>query len=106
MNINILTKEGHTTLSDYTYDCQFVIDPMAKPSRIIQKAHISDKHIYGDKDCWREAVCRCSKTGEIRIFFISELTGKKVPDEPPTGASKVIYLQDYVREKRLHQYWN
>lgn len=76
---------------------------MAKPSPTIKKAHINDKHIFGDNDCWREAVCRCSKTGEIRIFFISERTGRKVPDEPPTGASKVLYLRDFVREKRLHR---
>jgi hypothetical protein len=75
---------------------------MAKPSPTIQKAHINDKHIYGDNDCWREAVCRSSKTGEIRTFFISKKTGRKVPDEPPTGASKVLYLRDSIREKRLH----
>jgi len=75
---------------------------MAKPSPTIHKAHINDKHIYGDNDCWREAVCRCNRTGEIRIFFISELTGRKVPDEPPTGASKVLYLRDVIRDKGLH----
>lgn len=88
-----------------SYDTEIVHDPKAKPSRTIKKAHISNKtHVYGDGDSWVEGVYNSIKfPGEYRIYFQSKKTGRKIPAEPPTGASKVFYLRDSVRERRLHR---
>jgi len=44
-----------------------------------------------DGDIWVEKIFQSKKTGKRRIYFCSSKTGRKVRDEPPTGASKVIY---------------
>mmetsp|Transcript_7523 Transcript_7523/g.11324 ORF Transcript_7523/g.11324 Transcript_7523/m.11324 type:complete len:98 (-) Transcript_7523:414-707(-) len=88
-----------------SYDTEIVQDPMAKPSPTIKKAHISNsKHVYGDGDCWVEGVYHSTKfPGEYRIYFQSQKTGRKIVREPPTGASKVVYLRDSVRERRIRR---
>mmetsp|Transcript_1180 Transcript_1180/g.1362 ORF Transcript_1180/g.1362 Transcript_1180/m.1362 type:complete len:107 (+) Transcript_1180:92-412(+) len=84
-----------------SYDTAHVHDEYAKPSPKMQKAHVSDRHKVGDGDTWREGVF-CSKKGQHRIYFISKETGKKNRDEPPTGASEVLYLRNSERERRLN----
>lgn len=88
-----------------SYDTEFIRDPMAKPSPTIRKAHIGDSHIHGDGDCWQEGVYYSTKgpAGGRRIYFQSQKTGRKSLGEPPTGASKVLYLIDSVRERRLNR---
>ncbi|GFH50921.1 predicted protein [Chaetoceros tenuissimus] len=73
-----------------------------KPSKTMMKSKDAYRLIKGDGDCWREIVC-CNPNNpseEHFVCFESEKTGRKIA-EPPTGASKVIYLKDAVREKRL-----
>jgi len=48
--------------------------------------------IIGDRDVWEERICVHSKTGKQKSFFYSLNTGFRVKDEPPTGASEVIFL--------------
>eukprot|EP01083_Nonionella_stella_P298911 1014416_1 len=87
-------------INPMSYDTIKVHDDTAKPSPTMKKATFNDKHSIGDGDTWREGVFYAK--GEHRIYFISKLTGKKVRDEPPTGASEVIYLRDATRERRLN----
>lgn len=46
----------------------------------------------GDGDVWVEKKFQNSKTGKQRSFFLSKNTGRRVRDEPPSGASKVVFL--------------
>ena len=68
-------------------------DPMAKPSKVGFSLLTGDK-VTGDGDIWVESLYKNKKTGQYRTYFRStkdpEVT---VPDEPPTGASHVIYLK-------------
>jgi len=70
------------------YDTKSIVDPLAKPSKIVKRLGI-----VGDGDIWVESVCRNRKSGSTRLFFVSQNTGQKVRDEPPTGASQVLYLK-------------
>ena len=96
---------GKNKKGSYTYDTEIIHDPKAKPSPTIKKAHISNKKlVYGDGDSWVEGVYDSIMfPGEYRIYFQSQNTGRKILREPPTGASKVVYLRDAVRERRLHR---
>jgi len=51
-----------------------------------------DTLMVGDGDVWVEKKFQNSKTGKQRSFFFSTNTGRKVRDEPPSGASKIVYL--------------
>jgi len=53
-----------------------------KPSTKLQK---------GDGDTWIEKVIFNKKLGEKRSFFRSEMTRLCRWDEPPSGASKIIF---------------
>ncbi len=67
-------------------------DPfIAKPSRVVRNSSLP-KEIEGDGDLWYEVLLRSKKTGQEVSFFCSKNTGQRVRDEPPTGASRVIYL--------------
>ena len=87
-------------LSDFTqYDVQDCDESVTKQSRIMQKCGCK---IISDDDVWFEKKFLQKHTGQVRSFFISRKTGKKSPDEPPSGASKVLYLkssnsQDEIR---------
>ena len=77
-------------------------DPFAKPSnvRLSRKSDGTNK-IIGDGDVWVEILCEHTKTGEVKSFFKSTKDPhRKVPDEPPTGASHVIYLKTSYLEKK------
>lgn len=67
-------------------------DPCAKPSKIVKRSRLDLG--AGDGDVWYEKIFVSKRTGKKRIFFVSLATGKKKSDEPPTGASKVLYLED------------
>ena len=66
-------------------------DPFAKQSRMIMRSTLIIPQM-GDGDIWVEKRFQSSKSGKERIFFCSTNTGRKVRDEPPTGASKIVYL--------------
>jgi len=70
------------------YDTKIVEDPLAKPSKIVKGLKV-----VGDNDIWVEAICKNRKSGNTHIFFVSQKTGQKVRNEPPTGASHVFYLK-------------
>jgi len=54
----------------------------------------------GDGDVWVEVLCKHIKTGQIRSYFKSTKDPhRRVADEPPTGASHVIYLKSSYIEK-------
>ncbi len=68
-----------------------------KPSKRLSKLHIPLLE-NGDGDTWIEMLVtniRCKKTKELksRSLFYSVKTRQALWDEPPTGASRVIYLR-------------
>jgi len=63
-------------------------DPVARPSKKINS-------IRGDGDVWEERLCQNVKTGHYATYFYSKVTGRRVRDEPPTGAGKVVYLGSF-----------
>ncbi len=78
------------------YDTKAIADPTAAPSNKYKKA-FKDKGntpTKGDGDVWVEKKLVHKKTGEQVRCFVSKNTGEKVIDEPPSGASKVIFLKD------------
>jgi len=84
------------------YDTKVILDPNARASKKMSKARGSTPSSVGDGDVWVEKIFRNRETGETRIFFVSKLTGKKVKFEPPTGASRVMYLrQAYKSENEM-----
>jgi hypothetical protein len=67
-------------------------DPKARRSKRVEKADLSPK-IAGDGDVWVEKLFQSTKTGKLRRMFESTNTGKICKNEPPTGASQVVYLK-------------
>ena len=63
----------------------------AKPSRIVHRSNIGQ--IESDGDIWVQVKTRSRLSDRVNTYFISMLTGKKLGGEPPTGASRVIYLK-------------
>ena len=54
-------------------------------------------HIKPDDDTWREKVVMIdneTSTAEMRSYFKSKITGHCVWDEPPTGATRIIYIDE------------
>jgi len=67
-------------------------DPKARRSKRVDKAELSPT-IAGDGDVWVEKLFQSTKTGKLRRIFESTNTGKRCKNEPPTGASQVVYLK-------------
>jgi hypothetical protein len=75
-------------------------DPCARPSKIVRKSsHLQQLTEKGDGDVWVETLYKSKRTDEYKVYFVSTNTGKRSRDEPPSGASKVIY-RDY--DARFH----
>eukprot|EP00551_Chaetoceros_affinis_P001119 CAMPEP_0203636584 /NCGR_PEP_ID=MMETSP0088-20131115/3113_1 /ASSEMBLY_ACC=CAM_ASM_001087 /TAXON_ID=426623 /ORGANISM="Chaetoceros affinis, Strain CCMP159" /LENGTH=153 /DNA_ID=CAMNT_0050490773 /DNA_START=75 /DNA_END=536 /DNA_ORIENTATION=- len=79
-------------------------DPLAKQShatRIISPTSCcKDGSAVGDGDVWVEVLCKHTTTGEIKSYFKStKHPNRRVADEPPTGASHVIFLKPSYIEK-------
>jgi len=55
----------------------------------------------GDGDIWVEKIVVSKRSGKKRTFFVSVATGRRVRDEPPTGASKVLYKDDLQELRRI-----
>ena len=75
-------------------------DPCAKPSKIVKRSRLDLG--AGDGDIWFEKIFVSKRTGKRRTFFVSLATGRKKSDEPPTGASKVLYLEDLEDMKEMN----
>ena len=45
-------------------------------------------------DVWVEEIMIHKATGKKKVFFVSKKTGERVKDEPPSSASKVIFLKN------------
>jgi len=74
------------------YDIAQIHDPFAKPS--------TRGSVESDQEVWVEKLMANKRTGQLHSFFESKTTGRRVQDEPPTGASRVIYLRNsYVVRK-------
>jgi hypothetical protein len=84
----------YTALSNLSYH-----DPIAKPSKIVRRSNLNVDSSKGDGDIWVEKIFMSKRTGKRRIFFVSVATGRRVRDEPPTGASQIVY-QDDLKEMR------
>lgn len=81
-------------------DAPIVVDPFARPSKRMKKAC---NHLSGDGDVWVEKIMKNKNTGRRRSFFYSMKTGERTTDEPPSGASTVIFSStspDPGRSKR------
>lgn len=75
-------------------------DPCARRSKIVRKSsHLQQLTEKGDGDVWVERLYKSKRSGEYKVYFVSTNTGKRSRDEPPSGASKVIY-RDY--DARFH----
>ena len=97
--------KGASTLNLYEfkqYDTSIVHDHESKSSEKVAKSGIdSIIHLEGDHDVWVEKNLTNKKTGKPKVFFISKKTGRKVANEPPTGATSVFYLRDSFKETKL-----
>jgi len=87
-------------MHDYDFYNIKQLDPLAKPSSIVKKSKFHN-NIEGDGDVWVETILQHSITGNKRIYFVSNKTGKRSRDEPPTGASQVVYLKNSARDFRM-----
>ena len=94
--------KGASTLSFdeiQKYDLQCISDPIASPSAKVHKAQMGGNKtlpsgkITGDGEVWVEKLYMTTD-GRKRTVFVSKTTGEKSLDEPPTGASKVIFLKE------------
>lgn len=91
-----------THIDNKKYDLENVHDPLASPSRHFDRSDMpcTEKAYLGDDEIWVEKVLMSTTSLQPRSFFESESTHKKTADEPPTGASRVLYLRDSFRERR------
>jgi hypothetical protein len=81
------------------YDTNEVVDPNAAPSQKVKKSSLkcsikSNAVTEGDGDVWVEKIRYTKNDRQPVTCFVSKATGKIVRNEPPTGASKVIFLKD------------
>jgi hypothetical protein len=63
-----------------------------KPSKLMRKTRFGAGMVQSDGDVWVEKVLKHRDSGEMKSFFFSQNTGFYVPDEPPSGASNIVYL--------------
>ena len=80
------------------YDIRFVHDPQAKKSARVRICVVGDNDAWFEKLIWRG--------DEWISFFISRNTGRRVRDEPPTGASRVFYLTNMYRNHKMRERCN
>ena len=83
------------------YEIDKLTDPCAKSSPMMSRSNFGT--INHDGDMWFETIFRNCKTGKYRTYFVSCKTGLRYRDEPPTGASAVVYLKYEARQDRLNK---
>jgi len=91
----ISVASSYTALSSLSYH-----DPCGKPSRIMKRSKLRVPEA-GDGDIWVEKIFISKRTAKRRTFFVSVATGRRVRDEPPTGASKVLYADDLAELRKI-----
>lgn len=79
------------------YDTKILTDSNAKNSEKMRKAGVI---VMGDKDVWVEKIYHCNENGKTKVVFVSKQTGTEVEAEPPTGASRVVYLRESYRIRK------
>jgi len=89
---NIAQTEVQSPLIQKHHDIDHYHDPEARRSKRVEKAGCS-LGIAGDSDVWVEKLRQNTKTGKLKRVFESTNTGRKCRNEPPTGASHVVYLK-------------
>ncbi len=77
------------------YDTIKTKDPVGNPSKKVARSSIA-KTTNGDGDVWVEKICYTKKDRRKVTVFVSKKTGNIVQGEPPTGASKVIFLKNSI----------
>jgi len=87
------------TITSKRYQVNPLRDPLAKPSKV-GFSNITGNTVVGDGDIWVEVLYRSNKTGTFKSFFKSTKNPDlKVANEPPTGASRVVFLNSNYRDK-------
>mmetsp|Transcript_24431 Transcript_24431/g.36185 ORF Transcript_24431/g.36185 Transcript_24431/m.36185 type:complete len:116 (-) Transcript_24431:158-505(-) len=83
------------------HDTDHFHDPRARRSKRVYKAgELSPTSlIAGDGDVWVEKLFQSTKTGKLRRIFESTNTARRCKNEPPTGASHVVYLKSSFLER-------
>jgi len=59
----------------------------------------------GDQDIWKEAItCFKDSKGEVkyRRFYFSQKSNERCWDEPPSGASKILYVNESCFDLTKH----
>jgi len=85
-------KSTNSSLYTEKDPIEVIRDPHARQSKHMKKSSFK---VYGDGDVWVEKILRGKMTKKKKSFFYSVKTGVRVPNEPPTGASKVVYVGDF-----------
>lgn len=94
------------TVNSTKHQIHHLHDPLAKPSHKVGYSKSRGNTVVGDGDIWVEVLCESVKTGQIMSFFKStKHPERKVAREPPTGASRVVYLSDSYVEKYKYAEW-
>lgn len=62
------------------------------------------QQITSDGDVWYERRMKNKKTGKKKSWFVSANTGEHVKDEPPSGASCVVYADDYTNYHQTEEH--
>jgi hypothetical protein len=85
-----LSKGKFAPLVDHIPNCpnRLIHDPLARKS----DKKISSRLCRGDGDLWLEKECVHATTGKHMSFFYSAHTGRRVANEPPSGAQRVLYV--------------
>jgi hypothetical protein len=85
-------RQGKKPASDHFWS-QESYSPIKSPKVMARRK------LTHDFDVWREVLVCHKETGEKRSYFVSDKTDRKVWDEPPSGATKIVYqpVQIYLK---------
>jgi hypothetical protein len=81
----LISSSSRETRQSSTHDRADIYKP-----RQSQTSGLSHVVRPPDGNTWREVVAKHKTTGRIRSYFLSDLTGEKCWDEPPSGASHIV----------------
>ncbi len=90
---------SYSTASSVYTDSSSIRDPLARRSKTVKRSRRLQK-VTSDGDVWIEKKFVSKTTGKERIYFVSVKTGARVRDEPPSGASRVLYAEDLVHRSK------
>mmetsp|Transcript_19030 Transcript_19030/g.23978 ORF Transcript_19030/g.23978 Transcript_19030/m.23978 type:complete len:198 (-) Transcript_19030:743-1336(-) len=78
----------------HKYDVVKTKDPTANKSKKVARSSLKED---GDGDVWVEKIYYAKKDRRPVTVFVSKKTGNLAKGEPPSGASKVIFLKQSIR---------